>query len=105
MMRTTAEHGRPLPPELCERARRLAQVHCECVVTELTGLGPASLHRLKKRGWKAFPKGFNQRPRPTDFAIQCRHMTVLELAAHYRTSNSIIARWKREIGLSGRVSA
>lgn len=89
--------GPLLSPALCDRARRLYQVHPESVVIELTGISSASLSRLRRRNWKPLEPGFKQRPRPSDFAIQNRHMTGHELAAHYRTSNAIIARWRREL--------
>lgn len=89
--------GPTISQALCDRARRLYEVHPERVVIELTGICSASLSRIRRRGWQAFPKGFKQRPRPNDFAIQNRYMTGFELAAHYRTSNAIIARWRREL--------
>ena len=89
--------GPTLSPAKCERARRLYEVHPERVVIELTGICSASLSRLRRRNWQPLQPGFKQRPRPTDFAIQNRHMSGHELAEHYRTSNSIIARWRREL--------
>ena len=89
--------GSPVTQSVCDRAKLLSSVHGEQTVMLLTGLASGTLYRLKKRGWKAIGPGFRQRPKPSDFAIQARHMTGEELARHYRTSNTCIARWGREI--------
>lgn len=86
-----------LPPAVCARAKLLSSVHPERTVSELTGVSRSTIYHLKKRGWRAVPTTCRQRQRPTDFAIQVRYMNRAELVAHYHTSNSIVARWGREL--------
>lgn len=86
-----------LSPEICRRAKLLSDVHSQRTVAEILGISKNSLWHLKRRGWRPITTATQQRERPADFAIQCRHMSREELAAHYRTSNTILARWGREL--------
>lgn len=85
-----------IPQSLCDRAELLARSHPIETVAELIGVHFGTVYRMKHRGWKAADYSCGRRHVPTDFAIQARDMTVRELAAHYRTSPNIVARWFRE---------
>lgn len=93
--------GPSIPQTVCDRVKLLSSMYSESTIMELTGLGRASLYRIKKRGFRALRKGPRPRPRPSDFAIQERHLSADALARHYHTSNNNIARWRRELRGSG----
>ncbi|HYI43684.1 MAG TPA: hypothetical protein VD768_08700 [Sphingomicrobium sp.] len=86
-----------LPQETIDRVRRLLQVHPQGVVAEICGVSIVSIYRASRRGWRAGRAGHPVRPMPSDFAIQVRHLSNVELVAHYRTSTRAIARWRREL--------
>lgn len=88
-----------LTPDQCARAELLSRSHGTRAVSRLTGIARSTLTLLRKRSWTPIVAHAGVRPCPTDFAIQCRHMKRRELARHYRTSNRVITRWKREAGL------
>lgn len=88
-----------VPQPLCDRAKLLLSIHSERTVVELTGISRNTLYHLKRRGFRAAEHSMRYRPRPSDFAIQCRHMGRVELAKHYRCSSRVITRWRRELGL------
>jgi hypothetical protein len=85
-------------PETCARAELLSRAHSERAVAMITGLNRGTLRALKIRGWKPCQHTRPVRPMPTDFAIQCRHMTTNELRKHYRTSKRSIGKWRQECG-------
>lgn len=87
----------PYPQHICDRARRLAEVHPSHVVSELTGVSQSVLYRMKRRNWKAPRTTHPLRQRPTDYAIRRKYMTIDEAAAHYKTSTRAIVRWDREM--------
>lgn len=86
-----------LSPDTCRRAELLSRSHSSRTVAMLLGVSRSTLWHLRKRGWKPVTSAAQQRERPTDFAIQCRHMNREELARHYRASNNTLARWGREL--------
>lgn len=85
-----------LPQSVCDRAERLCRVHPQITVAELLGIEPATLTRLKQRGFRA-SVGKRLRPIPADFAIQSIHMSQRELGQHYRAGHHTVARWSKEI--------
>lgn len=86
-----------IPPETCERIARLVPTYGICTTANITGVSRTSIWRLKQRGWKPWTHDCEKRPRPTDFAIQCRHMTHDELRQHYKASSVVVTRWRREL--------
>lgn len=86
-----------LTPVQCARAELLSRSHSTYAVSAITGISRNSLWHLKRRGWRALPSQKPIRPRPSDFAIQARHMTNLELCRLYRASTRAITRWRREL--------
>jgi len=89
--------GHPIPQSVCDRARRLAEVHGQHTVAQIIGTSPSVVWQMARRGWKAATPGHPIRPMPSDFPIQVNHMGYTELCAHYRTGTSVIRRWKREL--------
>lgn len=88
---------KPLPQQLCDRAKLLASIHPLQTVAEILGKHPAMISRIRARGWKE--QRYPRKPMPTDFAIQVRHMNHEELKAHYRAGSCTVTRWRKEIGL------
>jgi hypothetical protein len=86
-----------IPPETCERIKRLVPVHGVCAAAEIAGVSRTSVWRLKRRNWQPWSHDHERRPRPSDFAIQQRHMSHDELRAHYRAASATVTRWRREI--------
>lgn len=84
-----------IPQYVVDRAKLLSTVHPSRTVSDLTGLSCSTLWHLRRRGWKAAPS--RNRPMPSDFQIQARHMTRNEMARHYRASNTAVSRWLREL--------
>jgi hypothetical protein len=84
------------PQAVHDRARSLTETHGLCVAAEILGIHRCALWRMKSRDWKPGRPG-RQRSRPTDFAIQHKHMTHEELRAHYKTSSKCVTRWRREL--------
>ena len=89
--------ARALTQQQCDRAKLLSSVHPERTVVDIIGISRATLWALKRRDWKSVGTTKRFRPRPSDFAIQLRRANRHELAVHYRTSHTIIARWAREL--------
>lgn len=85
----TAAHSQAL----CDRLRRLCEVHPRKVAAEIVGVSADFVTRCARRGWKAGQPGPKRRERPGDFAIQADRMTIAELERHYRTSQANIYRW------------
>ena len=89
--------GTPLPQDVHDRAELLCRSHDQKTVAGLLGVCEDVIGAMRRRGWKAVPPGRHRRPRPSDFAIQVRHMKQQELRAHYRTGCDNITRWRREL--------
>lgn len=86
-----------IPQHVHDRARRLAEVHPMKTVAAMIGVRPSQLSKMKRRGWRAVPEGVPQRPMPSDFAIQSRHMSNRDLARHYRTGLAVVRRWLSQL--------
>lgn len=82
----------------CDRLRRLTETHGIVAAAEIAGTSPNAIRKVRARGWRAGRRGRSIRPMPTDFRLQCHDMTLVELAAHYRTSRTIVMRWAAEAG-------
>lgn len=89
---------RYLDQPLCVRAAILARCgHDAETIAEIIGSSPATVRRAKRRGWSPAHPGHPTRPRPTDFAIQSRNATNVELCRIYRASNRCVNRWRDEL--------
>lgn len=84
------------PQATTDRAKRLCEVHGPITAARILGIHRSAVHRMRVRGWLEGRPG-RERPRPTDFAIQERHMTHGELRAHYGAASGTITRWRREL--------
>jgi hypothetical protein len=82
---------------MCDRARRLAEVHRLSVVSRITGIPQPTLWFMRKRGWIASGTTRPFRRMPTDYAIQSAHMGFTELRSYYKTGSCCIRRWDREL--------
>lgn len=88
---------RPLSQPVCDRARRLAEVHRLSVVSRITGVPAPTLWSLRKRGWKASPTTRPFRSMPTDYAIQRPRLGFRGSREHYKTGSCCIRRWDRQL--------
>lgn len=89
--------GKALPQSAYDRVRTLVGCHPYETVVAITGYSKSTIWKMKRRGWQAQGNGYRNRPRPTDFAIQSKHLSTQALAAHYKTSTRSVTRWKREL--------
>lgn len=78
----------------CERARRLSASHDRRTVAALTGVSTRTLLALERRGWQPAARRF--RPVPKDWGVVAPGQGVVQLAAYYRTSQTVILRWRKE---------
>ena len=82
------------PQEIIDRARRLAEIHPLVTVAAILKVSDNCLGRARARGWKAASvRGKALPQRPDDLTIQCDHMTVDEMAAHYGVARSTVRKW------------
>lgn len=79
---------------IIERAERLSRWHPVVDAAAIIGVHPATVYRMKARGWRESSRG--QRPIPSDFQIQAKRKTVAELMAHYRAGYRAVRRWLDE---------
>lgn len=84
------------PQAVNDRAKRLCAQYGPCTAAEIMGISRTAIWRMSKRDWREGRPG-RHRPRPSDFAIQCGHMTHAELRAHYGAASGTITRWRREL--------
>lgn len=88
---------RPHSQAMCDRARRLADVHRLSVVSRITGVPAPTLWSLRKRGWKASDTTHPFRRMPTDYAIQRPRLGFRGSREHYKTGSYCISRWDRQL--------
>lgn len=86
---------KPVPQSLYDRAELLARVHDLKTVAEIIGKSLPFVCKMRKRGWKT--QAYPLRPRPSDFAIQAKHLNVKELERHYRAGSAVVRRWREEL--------
>ncbi len=88
----------PYPQHICDRARRLAEVHGKLsVVSEITGIPASSLWFMRRRGWTAAATTRPFRAMPTDYAIQRPRLGFRGSRKHYKTGSYCIRRWDEEL--------
>lgn len=88
----------PLSQETCDRMRRLAEIHTQATIAAICRVDRNTVGRVKARGWKRGQGAPPARAMPGDYPIQRHHMTLHELARHYRTGLGCIARWEAAAG-------
>lgn len=81
------------PPAVIDRIKRLRLVHSQEATAEIVGVSKAYVSRIEARGFKPGVPGRPAPERPGDFAIQCNHMSMIDLAAHYGVHRSTVRRW------------
>lgn len=89
--------GSPLSQAVHDRAELLFRSHPWRTVAEMIGTSTSQIHQMRARGWLAVGHTRPLRARPSDFAIQYRHMNHAELRAHYRASSAAVTRWTKEL--------
>lgn len=87
----------PFSQAVHDRVKRLLNVHSWRDVSEITGVGQSTIFAMRRRAFQAPETTCPRRPRPSDFAIQSRHLNHEQLRAHYRAGSRAITRWKREL--------
>ncbi len=93
--------ARALSQAQVDRLRLLCQVHSDTTAAMIVGCTRPAVKRARLAGWKAGTNR-NFRPRPTDFSIQCRYMTVKEMERHYHATGKTVRRWCDEVGVGRR---
>lgn len=83
-----------LSPDRCARIERLARVHPDHTIAELTGVSTSTIHALKNRGFRPMRRA--QRPIPNDWGIVAPGRTTEWLIRHYSVSPKVLSRWRRE---------
>jgi hypothetical protein len=92
---------RPHSQAMCDRARRLSEVHGKLsIVSRITGIPAPSLRSMRERGWKAPKTTRPFRPMPTDYAIQRTRLGFRGSREHYKTWSYCIQRWDRELWIT-----
>ncbi|WP_267382582.1 MULTISPECIES: hypothetical protein [unclassified Sphingomonas] len=86
--------GTFLTAEQCARIERLARVHDDRTIAELTGASTSTIYALRQRGFKPVRRA--HRPLPTDWGLVAPGRTSEWLRVHYAVSPKVMARWRRE---------
>lgn len=88
---------KPTPHDVCDRVRRLCEVHSTRTVSEIVGIDRNTILGMKRRGWKAGRGGRHPRKMPTDFPIMANRMTKKELQKHYKAGQRTVSKWAEQI--------
>jgi len=88
----------PLSQEVCDRIKRLREVHPQRAVAEIVGCAVETVRKIEQRGFKA--GGGNRAralPLPQDYVIQAAVLTFDGLCAHYHVCTATVSRWNKLI--------